>query len=168
MFNADGYLQAGFHSMTAPQIEAAFVKAFPHSTTRCSVFAGYEKHSTDLQAIVAMYGQFINGSFVTNKNDPSDVDTVVFIDADTVDALPADDQAKLFALLSGPATKATHMCDAYFCPIYPMGHAGYESFRANRKYWMGEFGFDRTDKPKGIVTVTVMPPPSSATAGPSP
>jgi hypothetical protein len=157
--------------MTVGEIEAAFVTAFPQSNTRPHVFAGYKSHAADLQALVNHYHQFINGSFVTNKDDPSDVDTVVFIDGDMVDALPPADQAKLLALLSGPATKASHMCDAYFCPIYPVGHPAHDAVRVKRKYWMGEFGFDRADNPKGIVTVTIIPPPPpppSPPAGPAP
>jgi len=158
-FNANGYLDPGLHNMSLAQIEVAFVTAFPHSSTRKTIIAGYRKHSAEIEAIASTFEQFLNGSFVTNKNDPSDVDLVVFIEASVVDNLSPSDKDKLKLLLAGPVTKASHKCDAYFCPVYPSGHPASAAARLKRKYWMGEFGFDRQDQPKGIVHIEVKPDP---------
>lgn len=152
-FNADGYLDPGLHPMSVVEIEHNFVSSFPHSSTRPTIIDGFKRHQSEISAIAVSYDQLIDGSFVTNKNDPGDIDTVCFIDGDFVDALPAHQQQALRLLFLGPATKATHHCDAYFCPSFPETHKNYAHFRAQRKYWMGEFGYDRSDKPKGIVSV---------------
>jgi hypothetical protein len=115
--------------------------------------AGYKQHSIEIVGIVGNCEQYLDGSFVSNKNDPGDVDLVMLVDATVVDALPNDQKLKLKELVSGPATKAKYMCDAYFCPVYPAGHPMSEASRAQRKYWLGEFGYDRNDIPKGIVHV---------------
>ena len=168
-FTANGYLAPGLHSMTVAEIEAALVTAFPHSTTRRQILAGYRKHLAEVQAIIPTFAQFLNGSFATNKNDPSDANLVVFMDGVTVDNLPQASKDKLRLLLSGPVTKSTHMCDAYFCPVYPPNHPSNNFSRSQRKYWMGEFGYDRQDVPKGIVTVSIIPPPPpAAPASPAP
>ena len=139
--------------------------SFPHSTTRTSILDGYKRHWKEIIGIVGPCEQFLDGSFVSNKNDPSDIDLVMFIDALVVDALPPDKQQQLSILLSGPVTKATYLCDAYFCLVYPADHPMSEPARAKRKYWMGEFGYDRHDVPKGIVHVTFPAPvPASAPA----
>jgi hypothetical protein len=145
--------------MSPAEIEAAFVTSFPFSSTRKPILAGYLKHAAEVQAIVGSFQEFLDGSFVTNKNDPGDVDLVVLIDGDLVDNLPSADKDKLRLLISGPITKASHFCDAYFCPVYPSHHHAFASARTTRKYWMGEFGFDRQDAPKGIVLVDVKPVP---------
>lgn len=168
-FNAKGYLEPGLYPMDLNEIENILVTPFPHSSTRPSVMSGFRRHTADLQALVDEYTQFIDGSFVSNKNDPGDIDLVCFIDGDKVDALSPPQQAMLRELLLGPVTKASHYCDAYFCPSYPDTHANYDSYRSKRKYWMGEFGYDRFDVPKGIVVVEqkASPAPSLAANAPT-
>lgn len=157
MLNADGYLDAGLHDMSVDQLESAFVAAFPTSKTRPQIFSGYQKHSAELSALGVPMEQFINGSFTTNKEDPGDVDLVCFADAESIDKLSPDQQAVFEKLVAGKATKASHHCDAYFCATVPETDPLYPQVRANRKYWMGEFGYDRTDKPKGIVRTQIIP-----------
>ena len=100
----------------------------------------------------------MDGSFVTSKNDPGDIDLVVLLDGPAVDSLPPAEQAKLRSLLAGPVTRTQYMCDAYFCPVYPEGHPMHSASRQQRKYWLGEFGYDRSDVPKGIVHVKLSLP----------
>lgn len=166
-FNAHGYLDAGLHKMDIGTVEDEFVVPFPHSTTRKTIIDGYKKHSIDLLALISKYVNFIDGSFVTNKNDPGDIDLVCFIDGDMLDALPLPTQAQVRALLSGPVTKASHSCDAYFCPTYPETHVKFGSYRSMRKYWMGEFGYDRSDVPKGIVVIEENAAPAPVVAAPA-
>lgn len=163
-FNSKGYLEAGLHPMNIDDMEKSFVTPFPHSSTRKNILDNYKKHTDELLQIISDYIQFVDGSFVSNKNDPGDVDLICFIDGDVLDALPPSEQNKIGALLAGKLTKASHMCDAYFCPMYPEHHPNYEFYRSKRKYWMGEFGFDRTDVPKGVVVVERKAAPMVAAA----
>ena len=156
-FNANGYLEAGFHDMEINEIVEHFVTAFPTSNTRSSIIDGYKKHSAEVAALGVACTEFLDGSFASNKADPGDIDMVGFMDLAAVDALDAAAQAKLEALFSGKATRATHLCDAYFVPTVPENHPNYSKLRAQRKYWMGEFGYDREDCPKGIIRTQVAP-----------
>jgi hypothetical protein len=99
----------------------------------------------------------MNGSFISTKNDPGDVDLVCFADANAIDCLPLEMQQRLKALVDGKATRDTHLCDAYFCPTLPETDPAFDETRSARKYWMGEFGFDRLDRPKGIVRTQILP-----------
>jgi hypothetical protein len=175
-FNAAGYLDAGLHPMGSVDIEKAFVASFPHSSTRKKIFAGYCHHYSELAAIISHFEQYLDGSFISNKNDPGDIDLVVLIDATVVDALTPAQQAKLRELLNSAVARPKFGCDTYFCPVYPKGHPHENEARAQRKYWLGEFGYDRIDVPKGIVhviyqhqaqqsTTTVLQ--SQTTAGPA-
>jgi hypothetical protein len=162
-FNLHGYLEPGIHQLTKDDIESHFVTSFPHSSTRQTILAGYKQYCDDIVEIAGNCAQLIDGSFVSSKNDPGDVDLVMLMDATAVDSLPDAKKSALKALVSGPVTKTTYMCDAYFCPIYPAGHPLSDAARTQRKYWLGEFGYDRSDVPKGIVHVTLTrpEPPSS-------
>ena len=154
-FNGHGYLEPGIHTMAKSDIETSFVISFPHSTTRQKILQGYEKHSQEVVSLVGSCEQYLDGSFVTTKNDPGDIDMVIIMDATVVDALPLPEQLKLRELVAGPSTKSKYMCDAYYCPRYPAGHAMADAARQQHKYWLGEFGFDRNDIPKGIVCVVL-------------
>lgn len=151
MFNAQGYLEPGLHQMTLEEFEAAFVTPFPHSNTRSDILIGYVRHHAELCQVLDCFEQIIDGSFTTNKNDPNDVDLLILADGDVVDALSDEQKERLVALVSGKATQKGYMCDAYFCPTYPDGHPHHSASRQQRKYWMGEFGFDRFDVAKGLV-----------------
>lgn len=156
-FNSDGYLEAGLHDLEFDEIVEHFVTAFPHSTSRQPIINGYSRHSDELRKIGLSCQQLLNGSFVSSKADPGDIDMVGFIDFDAVDALGPVDQQKLLALFNGKLTKDSHCCDAYFSPIVPESHPLFNKFRSQRKYWMGEFGYDREDRPKGIIRTHVVP-----------
>lgn len=154
MFNQHGYLEPGLHAIDRQELESSFVNGFPHSTTRKDIFKGYCGHFEKLNELVDEFEQFVDGSFASNKNDPGDIDMVVFIDAQTVDSLPHDQQIALAALVAGKDTREEFFCDAYFCLVYPDGHPSADHARTQRKYWMGEFGYDRKDTPKGILHIT--------------
>ncbi len=152
-FNNEGYLEPGVHTMELHDLENAFVVGFPHSSTRKLIIEGYKEHLNALKEILPSFSQFLDGSFVSNKNDPRDIDLVCFIDGDEVDSLTPEKQERLKELLSGPDAKNKYMCDAYYCISYAENHPNFQHARTQRKYWIGEFGFDRQDVPKGIILI---------------
>ena len=154
-FNGDGYLDPGIHDYKADEIEAHLVDGFPTSITRTAIWLGYGRHCNDVRACGICVIEFIDGSFSTLKNDPSDIDLVGFADMEEVNNLPAAMKDAFRKLFLGPDTKSTHLCDAYFVPTVPPGHPHEGKLRSTRKYWMGEFGFDRQDRPKGIIRTIV-------------
>ena len=156
-FDANGYLDAGLHPTTLADIRTHFVDPFPAPSTRPTVYAGYERHTAELQKSSVEFEQFLDGSFVSNKQDPGDIDLLGMADLHAIDALPAAEKQRLHDLFLGPACKQTYECDAYFLPSVPDTDPAYPHFRRQRKYWMGEFGFDRMDRPKGILTIKVSP-----------
>ncbi|MGV4878125.1 DUF6932 family protein [Acetobacter indonesiensis] len=164
-FNTDGYLEAGLHDMAFDKIVEHFVTAFPTSNTRANIIDGYKKHSNEISKIGINCTEFIDGSFSTNKADPADIDMVGFMDLDEVDALSPAEQEKLKLLFAGKATQATYMVDAYFVPTVPPTHPAFNQLRTQRKYWMGEFGYDREDRPNGIIRTEVSAEPVSTLSG---
>jgi hypothetical protein len=158
-FNGHGYLDPGIHPATESDIEAHLVDAFPSSTSRTVVFAGYTRHAAELRQSTVAFEQFLDGSFVSSKLDPGDIDMLCMADAAALDALPQHEQMRLRNLFLGRGTKATHQCDSYFLARVPETDPRHQEFWNVRKYWMGVFGFDRADKPKGFLKVEVVPVP---------
>lgn len=62
-------------------IEAVFVKPFTKSKTRWRVFEAFFIYLTELKAVLNVPMEiWVNGSFTTQKRDPSDIDFVIFVD----------------------------------------------------------------------------------------
>lgn len=98
---------------------------------------------------------------MSSKSDPGDIDLLCMGDQATLDALPSNEKALLGPLVLGAGTKPAYECDSYFLASFPDTDPAYQHYRQLRKYWLGEFGFDRVDRPKGILTIDVTPPPPS-------
>jgi hypothetical protein len=159
MFDEHGNLKAGFADWTVAEVEERLVSAFPDSHSRPRIIQGYKRLRAEMQPFGMDGEHWIDGSFSTAKAEPGDLDLLTVIDKDAVDALDTNQKAALVLLVNAKATKATHDCDSYFLPRVPDTHPLYANFHHWRTYWMGEFGFDRDDHPKGIVRVSVLDPP---------
>lgn len=157
MFDVNGYLPAGIHDYDETKFKRDFVTSFPSSVTRGGIFDGYRRHAQEIVSLISRCEQLIDGSFVTNKNDPGDVDLVCFCDKDDVDQLSPADQTQFSALMAGKSTRASHSCDAYFVPTVAPSHPMSDQVRKIRKYWLGEFSFDRTERVKGVVRRVLVP-----------
>jgi len=93
----------------------------------------------------------VNGSFLTEKIDPSDVDIVLEFDAVQYDSGANEVREPVDWLSTN--LKDSHRCDSYAYPVYPVGHPYHPETLKARAYWRGWFGFDRGDQPKGMVVV---------------
>jgi hypothetical protein len=155
MFNSLGYLAPGFHDWTYDEIKKNLVDSFPNSSRREIIFHGYSKLRNDIIQLVDTVEQWLDGSYVTNKINPGDIDLVSLIDKDKVDCLAPDKQDQLKKLFAGPDTKLTHHCDSYFVPKVPDNHPHKSSIDEALAYWENWFGTDRNGLPKGKVRTTV-------------
>ena len=79
-----------------------------------------------LAAILPVQAEYIDGSFVTGKPDPKDIDGSVWINADDMNQLGPSDAAQLVRLR---ATLPARHLDIYFVAECPDGHPGYLDFQ---------------------------------------
>lgn len=78
----------GFVSLSMAEVRHACVDAFPYSTTRPALANAFEEVLARL-TIAGVKGElWLDGSFVTNKNDPYDVDFVLVADSQQYDSTP--------------------------------------------------------------------------------
>lgn len=155
MLGSDGLLPPGRHTLDEATFEATFVDGFPNSKTRGRLFTRWRRHREALASLIAIETQWIDGSYVTSKEDPGDIDLVTIIDGPTYDALPAPMQHMVEALLAGKRTKAVWGMDSFPIVRYPVGHPGHPLEVTNLATWHDFWSKVRTDDTatKGYVEV---------------
>lgn len=136
-FESTGLLPPGIHKYDFHEFKTQFVDSFPNSTTREKIFIGFKIFISSICRIVKPSELWVDGSFVTSKVNPNDIDLVLF-----------------FEKVSNPIwynglepllnISKNYFCDAYACPIDDIHWRG---------YWRGFFGFDRLENPKGIIKI---------------
>ena len=139
---------AGFHRMTPEELRRRCVEEFPLSQSRSNIMSGLEDIIEKLANWDVTGELWIDGSFVTNKIDPEDVDVLLRIDADLYDT---GSQAQRDAIdgFGSSALKASHHCDSYVLREYPQGHALHNESEWDRVYWNKQFGFSRGKRLQG-------------------
>lgn len=151
-FNQKGLLEPGFHDVTIEDIRTFFVDRFETSRTRKDVFQGYLNFIEDLKANGIEGEIWIDGSFVTNKIDPNDIDLLCVIDNNLLNSLPKHVQPNLFRLFDNEIAHREYRCDPYMLAKLQESHPKfYESYINQRAYWRGFFTYTRNEEPKGIL-----------------
>lgn len=121
---------------------------FPDSFTRPPIMTHLEQivgriNNSGIHAEI-----WVDGSFLTEKLNPEDVDVLLAVDARTYAAMsPA--QRAFFRGFQAVSLFPSHYCDNYAAVIDPARADG-EWLHA---YWLRQFGFSRADAMKGIVTI---------------
>jgi len=138
----------GIHTVLDADLDNHFLQAFSDSKTRPVLIDGLRRFIAALRRAGIPFEVWLDGSFCTEKVDPNDVDVVVFADAATVNRLEQPVQAYLVGLLDRTNARRQFGCDVLFALA---GNAGL------RSYWRGWYGFDRSERPKGIAKLEVVP-----------
>ncbi|MBK1784713.1 DUF6932 family protein [Prauserella cavernicola] len=123
MLGAGGVLPPGKHVVTIDEFHTHFVDAFGDSTSRKRLFVRWQRHREALSSVLPIHSQWINGSYVTSKINPGDVDVVTLFDGEAFDGLAPGLQQMVGAMLAGKQTKHVWGIDSYALPIYPDGHS---------------------------------------------
>ena len=155
VFNSKGYLVPNTNIISdLSELETEFVSNII-SDKRISLFANYLQYSKELKSYLdgAALLQWIDGSFVTKKKDPGDIDLVTFIDVEWANNLGTDiDKFKY------PSSSDLYGVDAYLVKIYNREHKKYPLYKGDRTYWMDKF--DKTYRnrlgqksPKGFIEI---------------
>jgi hypothetical protein len=145
-------LAPGLHKMTMLELRKICVTNFnPLSTTRDVIMNGleYVHHNLNRNCIIGEL--WVDGSFLTNKVDPADVDIVLCVDGPFIDNASATQQAVVQWVAGN--LKASLMCDSFVCAVYPPDHAKYVYGRDWQAYWRGMFCFSRRMDVKGLAVI---------------
>ena len=156
-FDENGLLPKGIYDCDLKVLECRFVESFPSSSTRLTVYKCFVQWWMVANMIVPAATEWIDGSYVTAKVDPRDIDIVTFCDAEFLNSLSGNDEITAeFHLNKGPE----HI-DAYLIGVYPKEAPEYPLYQAELRQ-IGKWGFGRfwkktgneayrTDQPKGFL-----------------
>lgn len=142
-------LGPGMHEMPLPALRKLCVDAFPLSTTRDSHMRGIEAMCGSLSGALIPSYVWIDGSFLTKKIDPADVDLAVRLH---FAALPKPG-AEQIALIDRIQKKQFSGCDSYVFIEYPQAHPLHPVGDMMHAYWQRQFGFSRGDQFKGVAII---------------
>lgn len=145
-------LPLGFHPKSLADVRLLCVARFPNSLTRAKIMDGLEHVVGVLNSTGVPMEIWVDGSFATEKLNPNDCDFAVRIMGE--DYIAANSNAR--AVLSWAASTdlvPAHKCDCYVFSEFAAGHKKYDEGQYNRAYWLKQFGFSRSEKPKGLAVI---------------
>jgi hypothetical protein len=135
----------GIHALTLAELQADAVTPFLADARRALLFASFQQWLQKLQALHVQAILWVDGSFVTSKYGPDDIDCIMW-DPTTTAELTSQQWREVRELTDRNVVKARFGVDLYM--EKPTGHG-----RLHRQaYFRGLFGFQHDEKtPKGFV-----------------
>ena len=142
--NENGYLPPGVHEYSYEDYYAQFVSEHITSKQRRMVHKLSIQWFGKLNKIASPLLLWLDGSFISNKMYPGDLDIVIFFDPRTLKR----HEVKLGELQS---CCKQFKCDVYYAIIVTKGSKQQE--KIHREYWKDQFCSDRQGKEKGIIEI---------------
>jgi len=140
--------------MDMAQLAQLCVDPFPKSKTRANIMKGL----SDVLGLLSANGiegdLWVDGSFLTEKPHPKDSDVVLRMEYDFRSRASLA-QKQLIRWFGTTDLKPAYQCDSYYFYEFPQGHALYSEGEWDRAYWIRQYGFNRSDDPKGIAVIKV-------------
>jgi hypothetical protein len=112
------------------------------------------RHRGEIESFSIPYATLVNGSFVTNKLNPADIDLCYLLDASDVNAIATSERSRFRTLFDPPTCKTTYLCDPYQILCYQMVHMRFQVMIRDVAYWTRTFGTDRKGRVKSILMVS--------------
>jgi len=150
-------LAAGLHKITAEVLKKATVTDFPLSTTREGLWKNFEFVLGALAGAGIPCDIWVDGSFLTKKIDPKDVDFVVDIPIEVAEN-GTPEQLLFIQNLAGQLYRKSDQLHSFVMFTAPSGHVAHSVMVHAHAQWEKDFGFSYVSKePKGIALVEVVP-----------
>lgn len=142
-------LTAGIHRMTLSEFERLAVAPFPNDDQRQRLFLLFQQWVSNLQAKYVSAILWIDGSYLTTKLAPEDIDCVMWRPSFTVQLSDLEKQ-EVLPLIERVGVGARFGIDFYMESPTPSQKMGREA------YWRGLFGFQHDGKrAKGFVELCI-------------
>lgn len=142
-FDERGHLVETYE-LNITQFKELFVDKWRDST-RPNIFGVFEKYVEDFKNLITPnFNMWVNGSFVTQKLNPRDIDFVSFIDYTIYFK-----EVKLVDNQFGKYATKNHyglLLDGYVSPIYPQQHEEAFTTKSNEVYWLNQFSYTKPDR----------------------
>ncbi len=160
-YGSNGYLIQGIYKIDINTFIEKFVDSYPNSNTREKIFAGYCDYCKFLSSFNFVKRQWINGSYITKKIDPNDIDIVFFVDSRAFNS-----NESLISYIKTLETDYDYVCTKYSCDThfvteYPEDDIRYLMYKESAAYWSdvkkGVYSTDKYGVAKGMVELEFIP-----------
>jgi hypothetical protein len=143
--------------MTVAELQALAVDEFPLSDTRPVLWKNFVRILNALKREGIICGIWIDGSFLTQKIDPDDVDFVVDFPGDIL-GRATDTQLDLIDKLQTRFFKRSDKLESFVIFDVAPDNPEFAVMNIAREQWKKDFGFSYIKKePKGIALIEVRP-----------
>ncbi|MED7930427.1 hypothetical protein SMD20_39810 [Nonomuraea sp. LP-02] len=152
-FTEEGVLPPGRYQCSPGGVKRRFVEAFSHTSNRSTIYDEWRSHRAAMKQLAPVLYQWIDGSFVTNKLNPSDIDVVTFVDGPAYDRLPRWRRDVITELCNSHGQLAYSRVDSYIVSVFPDGDHRSALYQSDRDYWSGAWSRFRPGMAKGYLEV---------------
>lgn len=147
--DAPALLGAGVHHVTSHRLKEIAVDPFPQDQRRMELFGKFLAWRDEIRAMGISGSVWLDGSFMTAKHEPGDIDLVFYLEVRGQTWSPVQ-QMKLTSLLDRATSRAVYGLDLY--PVDALD----PDLEQKASYWRGWFGFCRDKRTaKGIAEVVI-------------
>lgn len=125
-------------------VEIVFQKYFVtdfENENRLVLFEGYQKYVNAIKTHIKTFSIWVNGSFVSMKRVPNDIDFVVFIDY-----LEFKEHEPFLKELREEYLKSEYNLDVYYVVTYPDTHKNYFWYQSKQVEWTNLFTKTKLNK----------------------
>lgn len=99
------------------EFENRFVDKFPYSNTRHEIIVEYKIHCNEVISHEIVNKQWINGSYITIKENPSDIDMLFEVDGTELDNRNL--KKKMDDIIGNALSTSNLRCDSHYISKYP-------------------------------------------------
>src|SRR5690554_2392311 len=138
------------HPVTIAELEEEFVQPFTKSSTRKNIVEGHSNYVIEIfQILEHNFFQWLDGSFVTQKLDPNDIDVINFVHYSDYTNNITGNLRKFLTHFGDP--RSEYKVDGYIVPVYPPNDPRFALTIDKYNYWRLLFGRDKNNNPKGML-----------------
>lgn len=137
---------AGIHDISKDVLTTHFLDPFVNQDKRKQLIERFILLLEKVESIGIKFEVWIDGSFVTEKIEPNDIDVAFFFDPIQMNALSEEKKLILLEISNNALSKVRYNCDVYFLSNDSVEY---------RSYWRGWFGFTREEVAKGFARLMI-------------
>ncbi|KAF0250043.1 MAG: hypothetical protein FD167_554 [bacterium] len=138
----------GITKMRLDEFEEWVKTSFKDSEYRQNLLNYFKEVIKKIQVFRFSFEVWVDGSYLTEKPEPDDIDLLIIISRRLVNKLSQDRQDELynkyFSIEGKSNIKHLYKCDINFM---------YKEDEKRRTFWLDLFGYSRDKKPKGIISI---------------
>lgn len=158
-FDSRGFLTpAGKSASSLDELKEFFVLRYKQSSKRQVLFNELLKFFRDFFETISVEEVTIwaNGSFISKKENPNDIDFVFFLDYMLADQF----ESEISRQFTHPESKTIYQMDAYLLRVFPEHHPNHFFTESDKAWWFELFSntrknrAGRSDK-KGFVEIKI-------------